>query len=371
MAIEIRLPNLGQTSDEMTIVEWYKSEGDPIEIAEPLLCVETDKSQVEVESAEEGIVLRIVAQPGDRLESGALLAYVGSPGDEAPSPQAPSRVQALPAVRRLAAELGIDLGEVEGTGPGGRVERGDVERARAAPAGEAGDAVDEAGESHDVSPVRRAIARRLTQSVQTIPQFSVTAQLDARKAQQEIGEYRADDGAKLTYTHLLLRAVARALREHPRMLRVWSDDGPRYDVLTSPDVGLAVAGDESLHVVTIPAPDAGSLPTLVETVASAAGRARAAALRNDDQRPAAITVSNLGRYDVDSFQAIVDPSQTAILAAASVQNRVVAAGDGFAIAPQLSVCLTCDHRTVDGVDAARFLTTVRTYFASDPMGGTR
>lgn len=366
MAIEIRLPNLGQTSDEMTILEWYKSEGDPVEIAEPLLCVETDKSQVEVESAEEGVVLRIVAQPGDRLASGALLAYVGSPGDAAPSPQPPGRVQALPAVRKLAAELGVDLAAVEGTGPGGRVERGDVERVAPA-AREPAEAVG----TQEVSPIRRAIARRLTQSVQTIPQFSVTARLDARSARQQIAEYRAGDGGKLTYTHLLLRAVARALREHPRMLRVWSDDGPRYDVLTSPDIGLAVAGDESLHVVTIPAPDAGSLPALVETVASAAGRARAAALRKDDQRPAAITVSNLGGYDVDSFQAIVDPSQTAILAAASVQNRVVAAGAGFAIAPQLSVCLTCDHRTVDGVDAARFLTTVRTHFASDPMGGTR
>lgn len=370
MAIEIRLPNLGQTSDEMTILEWYKSEGDPVEIAEPLLCVETDKSQVEVESAEEGVVLRIVAQPGDRLASGALLAYVGSPGDAAPSPQPPGRVQALPAVRKLAAELGVGLAGVAGTGPGGRVERGDVERA--APAEPAAPvATEPADAGQEMSPIRRAIARRLTQSVQTIPQFSVTARLDARAARQAIGAYGAGDGGTLTYTHLLLRALARALREHPRMLRVWSDDGPRYNVLTSPDVGLAVAGDESLHVVTIPEPDATPVPALVETVAAAASRARAAALGKDDQRPAAITVSNLGMHDVDSFQAIVDPSQTAILAVASVRDQVVATGGGFAIVPQLTVCLTCDHRTVDGVDAARFLTTLRTHFATDPMGGTR
>lgn len=391
MAEEIRLPPLGQTSDEMSIVEWYKKVGDTIKIAEPLLCVETDKAQVDVESAEEGVVLKIVAQPGESLSSGALLAWVGAPGEtvpvdspadattvEAMSPEAqPStapasimaveseanpkpagRQQVSPVVRKLAATLNVDLASVSGTGPGGRIERVDVE---AAAAGHA--PLDAAPESTaEVSAMRRAIARRLTRSVQTIPQFTVDANLDARAARHAI----ADSGVEgLTYTHLLLRAIARAARENPSMLRIWSDEGPSFRVIPTPDIGLAVAGEDSLNVVTIEEPDRATLAALVADVRAAVERGRSGTLKPQDQKATALSVSNLGMFGVDSFHAIIDPEQTAIVAVGSVQDRVVAIDGKAVVVPQVTVSVSCDHRAVDGAQAAKFLKSVRTYFETD------
>jgi len=416
MAEQIRLPSLGQTSDEMSIVVWYKKVGDVIKIGEPLLCVETDKAQVDVESAEDGIVLKIFAEPGELLSTGALLAYVGVPGEVVPedasapllgsfstpaaaavvaatsetsvqtasvpsssasiAPAPAGRVQALPVVRNLAASLGVDLSALSGTGPGGRIERADVEAAaRNGPAAEprestptphaTGPHITEptTTEPTNVSAVRRAIARRLTRSIQTIPQFTVEAQLDARLARDTL----AGAGVPgLTYTHLLLRAIARAAREHPVMLRVWSDDGPSYRVLDVADVGLAVAGDDSLYIVRIAEPDRAPLADLVSIVHAAAERARAGVLSAEDQLPVALSVSNLGMFGVDSFHAIVDPDQTAIVAVGAVQDRVVALDGEVVVIPQVSVSVSCDHRAVDGVQAAKFLQSLKQHFETDP-----
>lgn len=395
MAEQILLPPLGQTSDEMAIVVWYKKEGDSVAIAEPLLCVETDKAEVDVESAEEGVLLRILAQPGESLPSGAVLGWIGQPGEAVPddaagdpsvegtppvaeppiqipslveerphqrtsletsAPATPAddattRIQASPVVRKLAASLGVDLATVTGTGPGGRVERADVELAvtgAAAPAA-----------STEVSSVRRAIARRLTKSVQTKPQFALQADLDASGAKALIA---AAGIPGLTYTHVLLRAMASALRAHPAMARIWDDDGPAYRNLAAPDIGLAVAGDDALYVVTIEEPDRIPLPELVERVRAAAERGRAGVLVPDDQRAAAISLSNLGMFGVDSFTAIVDPDQTAIVAAGAVRDRVRPVDGAPAVVPELSVTLTVDHRAADGAQAARYLADLRAAF---------
>jgi pyruvate dehydrogenase E2 component (dihydrolipoamide acetyltransferase) len=353
----------------MSIVEWYKAVGDRVEIAEPLLCVETDKAQVDVESAEEGVVLAIVAQSGVLLASGTLIAYVGEPGeaipaDDAPGSEPPGRVQALPVVRKLAQSLGVDLAHVVGTGPGGRVERADVEAAAGAGAGAGDGGASDRDDKAEVSALRRTIARRLTASVQSIPQFRVTAHLDATAAQAALATF----GPGLSITHVLLRSVARALREHPALQRIWVEDGPAYRILTSPNVGLAVAGEDSLYVVTIAEPDASPLATLVDTVRAAVERGRSGSLSTEDQAPASISISNLGMFGVDSFDAIVDPHQTAILAVGSVRDAVVARAGAAAVIPQLTVTLTCDHRSVDGVQAAQFLGSIRAYFESDPIG---
>ena len=404
MVEQIRLPSLGQTSDEMSIVVWYKKVGDPIKIGEPLLCVETDKAQVDVESAEEGIVLKIVAEPGESLSTGALLAYVGALGEivpedaSAPILGAPStpvaapvvvtapvvaaasetslptvslptvtapagRVQALPVVRNLAASLGVDLSTLTGTGPGGRIERADVEAAaRYGTTAEPTTTDSTTADSTTVSAIRRAIARRLTRSIQTIPQFTVDAKLDARLARDTLSSGGVPG---LTYTHLLLRAIARAAREHPAMLRVWSEEGPSYRVLDAADVGLAVAGDDSLYIVRIAEPDRLPLADLVSRVRAAAERARDGVLSAEDQLPVALSVSNLGMFDVESFRAIVDPDQTAIVAVGAVQDCVVARDGKAFVIPQVSVSVSCDHRSVDGVQAAKFLQSLKRHFETD------
>ena len=256
-------------------------------------------------------------------------------------------------VRNLAASLGVDLSTLTGTGPGGRIERADVEAAAR---------YGTTAEPTTVSAIRRAIARRLTRSIQTIPQFTVDAKLDARLARDTLSSGGVPG---LTYTHLLLRAIARAAREHPAMLRVWSEEGPSYRVLDAADVGLAVAGDDSLYIVRIAEPDQLPLADLVSRVRAAAERARDGVLSAEDQLPVALSVSNLGMFDVESFRAIVDPDQTAIVAVGAVQDCVVARDGKAFVIPQVSVSVSCDHRSVDGVQAAKFLQSLKRHFETD------
>ena len=187
------------------------------------------------------------------------------------------------------------------------------------------------------------MAERLTRSVQTIPQFSVGVDVDMGNAAAQLAQIRADGVAGVTYTHLLLQATAGALREHPALNRLWVADGPRLRQLERADVGLAVAGEDTLLVPTIAEPDLLDLAALVELTEQAERLAREGKVGGG---PAAITLSNLGMFGVDRFTAIVDPDQTAILAVGAVRERV-------------ELTLTVDHRVVDGVLAARFLASIR------------
>jgi pyruvate dehydrogenase E2 component (dihydrolipoamide acetyltransferase) len=326
----VRMPPLGQTSDDLRIVAWRKREGDAVAVGEPLLEVETDKATLEVEAAHAGTLLRIVHGEGQTVQSGTVIAYVGEPGEEI-ADEAPAKVQAAPAVRRLAQEHGVDLAQVRGSGPGGRVERVDV----LALAG--GTDTDELVSRH-----RRALAARLVRSA-AIPQFTVGATVDMTATMPLI------EGT-VTVTHVLLQVIARSLREHPEMNRLWIDEGPRLRRLERADVGLAVAGDDTLLVVTIPEPDILSLPQLAREAGRAALAARDGVVPAENRGPAAITLSNLGMAGVDRFTALIDPDQTAILAA----GRVVELPR-----PQLELNLTVDHRVVDGFAAGKFLDAIR------------
>ncbi|HSG13672.1 MAG TPA: dihydrolipoamide acetyltransferase family protein [Gaiellaceae bacterium] len=366
MARPLRMPPLGTTSDELRIVEWLKAEGDEVALGEPLLAVETDKATLEVEAASAGTLLRIVHAAGAVVDTGDVVAYVGEPGEEVPSePEAEDRpaaapegspvrpprsaqVTASPAVRRLAAERGIDLSQVRGSGPGGRVEKRDL----------TGVLEGAVAEGELVPRHREALARRLSRAA-AIPQFSVGVTVDMTLAATQLERERAAGLAGLTYTHLLLRSVATALRSHPEMNVVWIDEGPRRRSLERPDVGLAVAGDDALLVVTIGEPDRLSLAELVEQSDLAAAEARSGRLSERFGGRAALTLSNLGMVGVDRFTAIVDPDQTAILAAGAVVERPGATAAGVGLVPQLELTLTADHRAVDGVVAGRFLVAVR------------
>jgi len=312
----VRMPPLGTTSDELRVVAWRKAVGDAVAAGEPLLEVETDKATLEVEAAAGGTLLKIDRQAGETVQVGALLGWIGEHGEEIP--EGGGRVEASPAVRKLARNLGVDLAGVEGTGPGGRVERDDV----LAAAGE------EAGEP--VSPHRLALARRLERAA-AIPQFSVGVTVDASRVS-------GDEG----WTPVLLRAAAATLREHPDLnaLRL---EGGRIRRLDRVDVGLAVAGDDALYVITIPEPDALSPAELADAVAHAADEARAG---HAARSPAAVILSNLGGVGVDRFTPILDPDATAVLAAGRATDT-------------LELTLTVDHRVADGVAAGRFLAALR------------
>jgi pyruvate dehydrogenase E2 component (dihydrolipoamide acetyltransferase) len=389
----VRMPALGQTTDELRIISWLKKEGDAIEQGEPLFEVETDKATLEVEAFTSGILRKIVHQEDEVVEVGTLIAYIGKAEDELPGEMplqaAPSaaeetisttlsistntptigqpgsdKVLASPPVRVLMREHGIDPRQVKGSGPGGRIERKDVEilmEQRSSPT----------GKQSSFTPVphhRQVIAQRLTQSVQTIPQIALTSMIDMRQAQAVLDVERKRGIVRLTYTHLILRAVAQALRNHPRLNALWVANGPQFQQLAQANVGLAVAGDDTLLVVTIPEPDRLSLAELVSVTDAAKARGRQRALIAADTSQAAMAVSNLGMYGVDSFTAIVDPVQTAILATGRVVEQPVVEKGSVRIVPQMKITLVIDHRVADGVAAALFLRTLSEVLESPKEG---
>ena len=363
----VRMPPLGTTSGELRIVEWLKAEGDEVALGEPLLAVETDKATLEVEAAVAGTLLEVVHEAGAVVDVGAVLAYVGAPGEDVPPqgveeaarapesadggparPARPSKVAASPAVRRLATEYGLDLTRIEGTGPGGRIEKRDVETA-AGRQRERGEAV---------PPHRRALARRLERSA-TIPQFSLGVTVDMTRAAELVERERSAGVPGVTFTHVLLPAIAAALRAHADMNVLWVDEGHRRRALERADVGLAVAGEDALLVVTIPEPDRLSIDDLVEQCERAATEARAGRISERFRRPVAVSLSNLGMVGIDRFAAVIDPDQTAIVAAGAVLERPGSIAGGVGLVPQLELTLTADHRVVDGMIAGLFLASIR------------
>ena len=381
MATPIRVPALAQTSDELRLTAWLKTEGEQVTEGEPLFEAETDKAELEVEATASGTLLRCLAGPGETVSIGTVVAWIGHPGEDipqavpgvpeaaatarrAPATVSPSpgvsspasvsatdsspRLPATPAARALARERGIDLAQVTGSGPGGRIERRDVLAALDSASPRRADD----GTTDVVPPHRRAIAARLSRAA-TVPQFTVSRTVDARSA---LARAAGLDG--VTLTHVLLQAAAVALRAMPDVNRVWLDEGPRFLRLAHCHVGLAIAADDNLIVATIPEPDRLGLEDLVLTMRRAVDEGRRGRLSAVFTAPAAMTLSNLGMFGVDRFEAIVDPDQTAILAVGRAVERPAVTADGIAAVPQLDLALTVDHRTVDGAAAARFLAAV-------------
>jgi len=398
---EVRMPALGQTSDEVRILLWRKREGERVAIGEPLLEVETDKAALTVESAFTGTMAKIERQAGETVEAGTVIAYLLTAGEAGASngaqtngvgmgdeahPEGTSvrrhNVSALasPVARRLAREHGIEIASVRGSGPDGRIERRDVEAligamTAVAEPGQVSPVVASTGTASAIVPVeavqpparmldrdvprrRQVIAQRLTRSVQMIPQITLMATADMTRARAWLDAQRAAGLAGLTYTHLILRAVALALRAHPNINTLWRAEGPWLRALPRADVGLAIAGDDTLLVATIAEPDQHELSYLVQSVTEATARGRAGMLNEADLAPAVITVSNLGMHRVNAFMAIVDPDQTAILAVGQVAEHAVAINGALYAIPQVTLTLTVDHRVADGVAAAKFLETI-------------
>ena len=373
------MPALGQTSDQLRLVAWLKAEGDAVAEGEPLFEAESDKAVHEVEASSEGTLLRLLCEPDEMITVGTVIAWLGEPGDEIPpapaagvgadgapaaapeGPPAPSptgnanapapddaggRVAATPVARRVAREHGIDLASVTGSGPNGRIESRDVlalTGATAAPEG-ASDA--------PVPAHRQAIAARLSRSA-AVPHFSVSRTIDARVA---LARVAAAEGA--TLTHLLLQAMAAALDDFPRLNRVWIDEGPSFRQFSRANVGLAIAGEDHLVVATISDAHRLGLAELAQAVRETVRQGREGRLSGAAGAPAPISLSNLGMYGVDVFEAIVDPDQTAILAVGRVVERPAAVDGEVVVIPQLALTLTVDHRTVDGAEAGSYLAAV-------------
>ncbi|HLY87017.1 MAG TPA: dihydrolipoamide acetyltransferase family protein [Gaiellaceae bacterium] len=361
MPAEVIMPALGMAQETGKVLRWLKADGEPVAKGEPLLEVETDKVTVEIEAPADGTLTGLTVPEGAEVPVGSVIALVLAEGEELaalPEPvpvpvaevaQAATAVAAVPAApqeslgrrlaspkaRRLAELRGIDLAVVAGTGPGGAVVAADVESAGASPALATGS-------------VWRLMAERMTRAWQQVPQFVLAREVDARRL------VRRDDGVSVT--DLLIEASARALARHPRLTASWRDGALAAG--GGVNVGVAVATAEALVVPVISDADRLSLVEISARRRELAEAARAGTLRPEDVQGGTFTISNLGMYGVDAFQAIVNPPQAAILAVGRIVERPVAVDGAVAARPVLTLTLSFDHRVVDGARGAEFLDTL-------------
>jgi pyruvate dehydrogenase E2 component (dihydrolipoyllysine-residue acetyltransferase) len=335
------MPALGMNQETGRLVEWLRREGESVTRGEPLMEVETDKATVEVEAPASGVLAGVTARPGDEVPVGRAVALILAPGEAAPSSDRATRAAASPLARRLAAERGVDLASVAGSGPGGAVKAADLpaaspERVRAA------------------GGVWAAMARRTTESWTAVPHFYLEREVDASRLQSWRAHARRTNPA-VTITDLLVRLAAACLPRHPLVNGRW--DGSRSVPAAEVGIGLAVAVDDGLVVPVIRSADRLSLAEVTARRVDLVERARAGRLRPEDLAGGTFTISNLGRYAVDGFHAIVDSPQAAILAVGRIADRVAAGPDGQPrVRPTVRLSLSCDHRAVDGARSAPFLT---------------
>jgi pyruvate dehydrogenase E2 component (dihydrolipoyllysine-residue acetyltransferase) len=392
VATEVILPRLGQGMESGTIVRWLKSEGEPVEKGEPLFELDTDKVTQEVEAEAAGVLLKIAVAEGE-VPVGQTVAFIGSEGEDVPevaavqtaspvhqssveaepvvessvpgtsSASANGRIKASPLARRMARERGIELSGIRGTGPDGRIVAEDVERAEAGAPSAASNKLSQApaaaGEIDRVplTNIRKTIARRLTEAWQ-IPVFQLQTSADMTRVNALVARLRErDPDVRLTVTDVLTKVCAQALMRHREVNAEFTEDA----ILLHPtaNVGLAVAAPQGLVVPVIRSAERLSLTEIAGVRADLVGRARENKLRAEDLEGGTFTISNLGMYAVESFTAVLNPPQAAIVAVGATEERVVPLGGETAVRPMVTLTATFDHRAVDGAPAAAFLQTLK------------
>ena len=315
-------------------------------------------------------------------------SIVQADGGEQTDPQGDGRVKASPLARRLAEENGLAIGNVQGSGPGGRIIKRDIEAAlQEAPApaqaqpAEAAEApaapaqapapapATAAGEYREIplSQMRKTIARRLTQSIGPIPTFYLTREVDMRETaalRQRINERFADGGIKVSVNDMVIKAVAMALGRHPMVNASWTGEAIRQ--FNAVHIGVAVAIEEGLITPVIRNADKKGVTQIAQEVRELAGRAREKKLQPDEYTGATFSISNLGMFSIEEFTAVINPPEAAILAVGAMEDRVVAEDGEMIIRPRMRMTMSCDHRVIDGATGAQFLQTLARNL-EDPM----
>ncbi len=434
MAVEVVMPRLSDSMEEGTILKWLKADGEQVSRGEPLAEIETDKATLTYEADADG-VLTIVAEAGATLAIGTVIARLDAsgvapasaeppasepqrepaaqsapepaaapapaktrkpaappstpaspPGVPIPYPNDGGRVKASPVARRIAKERDVDLHQLTGTGPGGRIVRADVERFDPAAAPPPAPAPAEPaaplpapaavvtrtepgatkGEVTILEPTRiqQLIARRMAESKATIPDFTLRIEVDMEAAVQMRTELKALGGEVPSYNDMVVKAAALALREFPRANGSYRDG--RFELYARVNVGVAVAAPGALVVPTIFDADAKSLRDIAGETRALAERVRAGTVTPPELSGGTFTVSNLGMYGVTDFTAVINPPQAAILSVGALAPRAVvrdtpsgAQGGELVARHTMAMTLACDHRILYGADAAEFLARVR------------
>jgi len=438
MATKVYMEALSPTMEEGRISSWLKNEGDEIAEGDVLAEVETDKATMELSARGAGVLRKRMLDEGGVANVGDVIAVIaaededisdlagGEPsgdGDEAAAeapekdekkekkegekPEAKAggeaqeakdsaeraraetdngkrdggRVKASPLARRLAEESGLELGSVEGSGPGGRIVKRDIEAALeggppageamapevAVPTPEAGPADGAAYEDVPLSQMRKTIARRLSQSIGPVPHFFLTREVDmseAMRLRKRLNERFADEGRKASVNDLVVKAAAMALRRHPWVNAAWTGDAVRkFNVV---HIGIAVAVEEGLITPVVRDADRKGVMEIGAEVRELAARARDKKLKPEEYSGSTFSISNLGMFGIEEFTAVINPPEAAILAVGAVKEKPVAVDGAVLVQPRMRITLSCDHRVIDGATGAEFLQTLVAYL-EDPM----
>ena len=380
MATKIIMPQGGQDITEGFVVRWFKKEGEPIRRGEVICEVETEKAVFEVEAPSDGVLIKIVAAAGTKVPIFSVIGIIGAAGERidpdqlfpAATPAERSldvsairsrmategaekagAVKVSGRARKLALEKGVDLARLTGSGPQGRITEKDVlihveKRKLAVQALR--------GQTRPQSRMRKAVARRMVQSKQTIPHFYVTVSADVTAALELRSRLNRETGETISITDIIVKASALALKEVPAVNCRLQEDQIVY--LEDINVGIAVTLDDGVMVPILPRADQISLAETARRVGEAVELARQGKLAGTD--PACFTVSNLGMCGIESFTAIINPPETSILAVGSVQKRPVVQNEAeIRIRDMLTMTVSVDHRVVDGALAARFISRIK------------
>jgi len=411
MATKVHMEALSPTMEEGRLVKWTKHEGDAVKSGETLAEVETDKAVMELVARADGQLLKVMVPEGTTVPVGNVVAWIGKPGEkvdgdgagapapksersavsgarEAPAPAqaAPTpapkptpaaaavpadatRVKASPLAKRMAKDAGVDLKLIQGSGPGGRVIKRDVEAApTAAPAlasaaPRSADRAPRTGVPYEdvpLSQIRKTIAKRLVASIGPIPHFFLTTEIDmerAAEAREALNTQLGDEGGKISFNDIIIKAVALALVQH-RACNAWfQEDHIRY--WNEVHIGMAVAIEDGLITPVIRNADLKSLRQIGAEARELAGRARNRRLKPEEYTGATFSVSNLGMFDIDQFTAVINPPEGGIVAIGSIVPKPVADGDRLVVRRRLRVTMSCDHRVIDGATGAAFLKTLK------------
>lgn len=432
MATKVIMPKLSPTMEEGQLTRWLKKEGDKVSMGEPLAEIDTDKATMEMQALGTGVLRKILIQEGESAPLGQLIAIIGEPDEDissltsqaaptqpaktpapettestapeapaAPVPetggkavgsvsgnggQAPQPVEAAstgrlivsPLAARMAAEAGLDLRSVSGSGPGGRIIKRDVEgligegksaaapatsqpsatRLRAIDGGLSQKSAMPASTYHDepISEMRRAIAKRLVTSLGPIPHFFLTTEIEMdRAAEMRSAIKESDPDLKISVNDIIIKVAAAALMQHPQVNASFQEKVVRY--YDHADIGVAVAIEDGLITPIVRSAEQKSLSEIAAEVRDLAERARNRKLRPEEFLGATFSISNLGMFGIDEFTAVINPPEGAILAVGAMSPKPVVRNNEVVVRQMMRVTMSCDHRVIDGATGAKFLQT--------------
>ncbi|KYD00647.1 dihydrolipoamide acetyltransferase family protein [Bacillus atrophaeus] len=389
MAVKVVMPKLGMAMKQGEVSIWNKKVGDPVEKGESIASIQSEKIEMEIEAPEKGTLIDIKVKEGEEVPPGTAICYIGDadesvqeeteePAAEASrqaDPQPPKhenkplktkkdRLKISPVARKIAEKAGLDVKNLKGTGPGGRIVKDDVTKALSEQKGEQTEPVsDQKAQETPVTGMRKVIASRMQESLANSAQLTITMKADITKlaALQKQLSPTAEErhGTKLTITHFVSRAAVLALQSHPKLNSFYKNER----IITHPHVhlGMAVALEKGLVVPVIRHAEKKSLIELAQSISETAKKARGGRAGSEELQGSTFSITNLGAFGVEHFTPILNPPETGILGIGASYDTPVFQGEEIVRGTILPLSLTFDHRTCDGAPAAAFLKAIKTY----------